>query len=100
MTASDETMRVGGVYALENVLNNSEVYNQAAFDTLCEFVRHNSRTERTNNEDGPPATDIQVALTVIGRRRGGPGLASGDQVRRACDEIGRGRPDLGGAHIP
>jgi uncharacterized protein YjbI with pentapeptide repeats len=102
LTAPHETMRVGGVYALENVLNHSDIYNQAAFDTLCEFVRHNSRTERTNNGDGPLATDIQEALKVIGRRRRGPDLVSAHtaEVRKTCSEIGIGRPDLGGAHIP
>lgn len=73
--------RLGGIYALEYVMNNSEQYQQPVLEGLSEFVR-----ERTKNVTGddPPATDIQAALTVIGRRK----------------VIGTGRPDLSGAHIP
>ena len=47
---------------------------------LCAFVRDGTRTETGNS---PPTTEIQAALTVIGRRG-----------------IGQGFPDLSHAHIP
>jgi hypothetical protein len=73
-------LRLGGIYALEDVMNGSKEYRQAVLEALCAFIR-----EGTKSHDGkaPPATDIQAALTVIGRR--GPGS---------------GKVDLRFAHIP
>jgi hypothetical protein len=80
--ASDKlAMRLGGIYALEGVMNTSEQYHQPVLETLSAFVREGTRTEMG---DGRPATDIQAALTVIGRRKA----------------IGIGDPDLANAHIP
>jgi uncharacterized protein YjbI with pentapeptide repeats len=58
-------IRLGGIYALEGVMNGSEQYHQPVLEALSAFVRDGTRTETGN---GPPATDIQAALTVIGRR--------------------------------
>jgi Pentapeptide repeats (8 copies) len=74
-------VRLGGIYALEGVMNTSEQYHQPVLEALSAFVRDDTKTEAG---DGPPATDIQAALTVIGRRAA----------------IGTGVPDLTGAHIP
>lgn len=74
-------VRLGGIYALEGVMNTSEEYHKPVLEALSAFVRDGTRTE---TGDGPPATDIQAALTVIGRRAA----------------IGTGTPDLAGAHIP
>ena len=74
-------MRLGGIYALEGVMATSEQYHQPVLEALSAFVRDNTRNEKG---DGPPATDIQAALTVIGRR----------------GAIGTGVPDLTFAHIP
>jgi uncharacterized protein YjbI with pentapeptide repeats len=74
-------VRLGGIYALEGVMNNSEQYHQPVLEALSEFVRDGTRTEKSN---GPPATDVQAALTVIGRRKA----------------IGTGTPDLAHANIP
>jgi hypothetical protein len=73
--------RLGGIYALEGVLNTSEQYHQPVLEALSAFVRDGTRNM---TDDGPPATDIQAALTVIRRRKA----------------IGPGSPDLGHAHIP
>jgi hypothetical protein len=72
-------VRLGGIYALEGVMNNSDQYHQPVLEALCAFVREDTRTVK----DEPPATDIQAALTVIGRR-----------------SAGAGRVDLADAHIP
>jgi hypothetical protein len=76
-------VRLGGIYALEGVMNNSEQYRWPILEALSAFVRDGTRTA---TGDGPPATDIQAALTVIGRKRAETGYG--------------GAPDLDHAHIP
>jgi hypothetical protein len=68
-------VRLGGIYALEGVMNTSEQYHQPVLEALSAFVRDSTQAA---TGDGPPATDIQAALTVIGRRKA----------------IGNGDPDL------
>ena len=64
----DMMQRLGGIYALEGVMNTSEQYHQPVLEALCAFVREGTKTE---TGEGPPADDIQAALTVIGRRKSG-----------------------------
>ena len=66
-------MRLGGIYALEGVMNDktSPQYHQPVLEALCAFVREKT-IEKTASKD-KPATDVQAALTVIGRRVKGPG---------------------------
>jgi uncharacterized protein YjbI with pentapeptide repeats len=67
---SDRLMiRLGGIYALEGAMNGSEPYHQAVLEALCAFVREGSKT---GSSDGPPATDIYVALGAILRRQSDP----------------------------
>jgi uncharacterized protein YjbI with pentapeptide repeats len=71
--ASDKiAMRLGGIYALEGVMNTSEQYHGSALEGLCAFVRENT-IGKTASKD-KPATDVQVALTVIGKRVEGSGV--------------------------
>jgi len=63
-------MRLGGIYALEGVMNSSDEYRLPVLEALCAFARDGTR-EQTG--EGPPAADIQAALTVIGRRKAGHG---------------------------
>jgi hypothetical protein len=58
-------VRLGGIYALGGVMNTSEQYYHPVLEALCTFVRDSTKAE---TGDGPPATDVQAALTVIGRR--------------------------------
>jgi hypothetical protein len=74
-------VQLGGIYALEGVMKTSEQYHQPVLEALCAFVRDRTKTD---TGDGPPVTEIQAALTVIGRRK----------------VIGREGPDLSNAHIP
>lgn len=73
-TGHDKLMvRLGGIYALEGVMNDpGGQYHQPVLEALCAYAG-----------DGPPATDIQSVLTVIGRRA-----------------VGKGVIELTGAHIP
>jgi uncharacterized protein YjbI with pentapeptide repeats len=73
-------LRVGGIYALEGVMNGSAQYSGPVLEALCAYVRDGTKT--LGGED-PPATDIQAALTVIARR---------DPTVRSID--------LRSAHIP
>jgi uncharacterized protein YjbI with pentapeptide repeats len=74
-------VRLGGVYALEGVMNTSEQYHQPVLEALSAFVRDSTRN---TTGAGPPETDIQAALIVVGRRK----------------PIGTGIPNLAYAHIP
>jgi len=60
--------RLGGIYALEGVMNNSEDYHQPVLEAVSAFVRVETKTE---TGEGPPPDDIQAALTVITRRKSG-----------------------------
>jgi hypothetical protein len=46
-------------------MNTSEQYHKPVLEALCAFVRDGTNTVK---DEGPPVTDIQAALTVIGRR--------------------------------
>jgi hypothetical protein len=46
-------------------MKTSERYHRSVLEAVSAFVR--DRTKNDNN-GGPPATDVQAALTVIGRR--------------------------------
>src|ERR1700730_2149526 len=69
--ASDKTARrLGGIYALEGVMNTSErpeQYRGPVLEMLCAFVREYTIGKTVSEK---PAIDIQAALTVIGRRKG------------------------------
>jgi uncharacterized protein YjbI with pentapeptide repeats len=73
-------MRLGGIYALEAVMNDktSPQYHQPVLEALCAFVREKTK-EKTALER--PATDVQAALTVIGRRTEGAGSVDLSSVK-------------------
>jgi hypothetical protein len=70
--------RLGGIYALEGVMNTSEQYHRLVLEALCAFVRDRTHaadtlpkvTKKTPSAapEQQPAADVQAALTVIGRR--------------------------------
>jgi uncharacterized protein YjbI with pentapeptide repeats len=59
-------IQLGGIYALEGVMNTSDQYRQPILEALCAFVR--DRTAAPMKDYERPATQVQAALTVIGRR--------------------------------
>jgi uncharacterized protein YjbI with pentapeptide repeats len=79
---SEARLRLGGIYALEGVMNTSEQYHQPVLEALCAFVRDETYT-KADDDNAAPVTEIQAALTVIGRRK-----------------AGAGEVNLTGAHIP
>lgn len=71
--ASDKlTERLGGIYALEHLMIESERDHETVIEVLAAFIRENSPAEAAspNYIAVPPRlrTDIQAALTVLGRR--------------------------------
>jgi uncharacterized protein YjbI with pentapeptide repeats len=78
-------VQLGGIYALEGVMNTAEQYYQPVLEALSAFVRDGTRTAKGN---GPPATEIQAVLTVIARRSAGTEASAGHRL-----------VDLTGAHI-
>ncbi len=95
----DERMeiRLGGIYALERLARDSEADHWAVMETLSAFIRENARWE---GDDLPmdeefekkikPRTDIQAALTVIGRR---------PEERRKYEEEREYKLDLSGTDL-
>jgi uncharacterized protein YjbI with pentapeptide repeats len=70
LTSDKIAMRLGGIYALEGVMNTSErpeQYRGPIVEMLCAFVREYTIGKTVYEK---PAIDIQAALTVIGRRKG------------------------------
>lgn len=77
--------RLGGIYALEGVMNASDEYSRPVLEALSAFIRDNTKILQG---DDPPTSDIQAALTVIGRRKqpatGGPDLANARIQKQTC----------------
>jgi hypothetical protein len=73
-------VRLGGIYALEGVMNTSEQYHQPVLEALCAFVRDGTKGD---TDQRPP--DIQAALTVIRRRAAGAGVVdlTGSHISKA-----------------
>ena len=91
---SNSVKRLGGLYALEYVMNDVAndhsgnvvsahpgPYHQPILEALCAYLRDGTQSDTSGR---PPATDIQAALTVIARRH----AEAGDVI------------DLQGVHIP
>lgn len=64
------TVRIGGIYALEQVVEEGPDNQQTILDVLASFVREKTgkRTGGLIRATGPLAADVQAALSVLGRR--------------------------------
>ncbi|MFC6080961.1 pentapeptide repeat-containing protein [Sphaerisporangium aureirubrum] len=60
-------IRLGGIYALERLAQDSPRDHQTIYDVLAAFTREHDPKPKATMPD-TPTTDIQAALTVIGRR--------------------------------
>ena len=94
LAGKETTMRLGGLYALEGVMNTSSEYHQSVLEVLCAFVREGTIGMIVNET---PATDIQAALTVIGRRKEGAGRV--DLSRAMVPRANLSRANLSGADL-
>jgi hypothetical protein len=63
-------VRLGGLYALERLAEDSPRDHQTVYDVLTTFVREHDPELSVKVDDLPdsPASDVQAALTIIGRR--------------------------------
>jgi uncharacterized protein YjbI with pentapeptide repeats len=61
-------VRLGGIYALERVAQDSERDHWTVMEVLTSFVQENSPANPEQKDYAPISKDIQAALTVIGRR--------------------------------
>ncbi|MDQ1652420.1 MAG: hypothetical protein QOI35_1620 [Cryptosporangiaceae bacterium] len=67
--ASDKLAeRIGGVYALEHVLRESTVDHETVVEVLAAFVRERAPAGSPTADPPSLASDVQAALTVLGRR--------------------------------
>lgn len=63
-------VRLGGIYALRRIAEDSPRDRATIVDVLCAFVRDNvqaTTNDRPELMEAPPRSDVQAALTVIGR---------------------------------
>ncbi|MEV4243160.1 pentapeptide repeat-containing protein [Streptosporangium canum] len=63
-------VRLGGMYALERLAQDSPRDHQTVYDVLAAFVREHDPKSSVKDRALPadPTTDVQAALTLIGRR--------------------------------
>jgi uncharacterized protein YjbI with pentapeptide repeats len=78
-------IRLGGIYALEQIARDSELDRDQAtiVEVLSAFVRNHSERGRPL----PPQVDVQAALTVLGRLPERPGVNRGDFAGAWLHEI-------------
>jgi uncharacterized protein YjbI with pentapeptide repeats len=89
LAGKEMAMRLGGIYALEGVMNTSEQYREPVWEALCAYVRDSTK----GNGGDETATDVQAALTVIGRRK----LGGADYLNLRSSRIPKA--DLRGAYL-
>jgi hypothetical protein len=61
-------IRLGGIYALEQIARDSEKDHWPIMEVLTAYIRENAQRKEKTNLVAPLATDIQAILTVIRRR--------------------------------
>jgi hypothetical protein len=61
-------LRLGGIYALERIANDSERDHWPIMEVLSTYVRENAAWNRENPPSEEPAADIQAILAVLRRR--------------------------------
>jgi uncharacterized protein YjbI with pentapeptide repeats len=92
LAGSDMVMRLGGIYALEAVMNTSDRYRRPVLEALSAFVRVSTVGKLV---DKKPASDVQAALVVIGRRAI-PSQGPGEVILDGSNLVGA---DLVGADL-
>jgi hypothetical protein len=83
--AKERDVRVGGVYALKRIMEDSPRDHGAVVDVLTAFIREHARGAEAavpGQRKSRPGADVQAALTVVGHRPHRP-WAESDRVRLA-----------------
>lgn len=78
LTVPNIEVRIGGLYALERIAQDSMLHEGGrehlpVMEIICSYIRENAPAQNLEPAKPPfsrkkPRTDIQVALTIIGRR--------------------------------
>ncbi|MEL6774552.1 MAG: pentapeptide repeat-containing protein, partial [Pseudomonadota bacterium] len=113
-TVPNLEVRLGAIYALERIAEDSERDHIPIMETLCAYIRENAvarvddkATAQAQEKDAeapevfyPPRADIQTALTVLGRRSE-PRLAyeKGKEYRLDLRNTALPRADLTNARL-
>jgi hypothetical protein len=61
-------VRLGGIYALQRIMQDSPRDQPTVVAVLCAFVRDHANALVIHSGPTPPPTDIQAAVTVVGTR--------------------------------
>ena len=89
-------IRLGGIYSLEGIANESEEYYWPIMEILTAYVRKNSPVELAESQDNI-SLDIQAILTVIGRRKNS--LNHGESIPLNLQDTWLQKGDIHGAHL-
>jgi pentapeptide repeat protein len=96
--------QLGGVYALERIMRNSEEDHTMVVDVIAAFVRKHAPMSSPDDEAEPqptedseiePPVQVQVAMTVLGRRP----LGRGEPFKTGLGRIDLRGANLGGAYL-
>jgi uncharacterized protein YjbI with pentapeptide repeats len=61
-------VRIGGIYAMEQIARDSRRYHPAVIEVLVTFTREHSHDQNNMASERAVRPDVQAAVTVIGRR--------------------------------
>ncbi len=61
-------VRLGALYALERIAQDSIRDHVEIMEILCSYIRHNSSLRNRRGIRKEPREDIQAAITIVGRR--------------------------------
>ncbi len=93
-------VRLGALYALERIAQDSIRDHMQIIEMLCAYVRHNSPLKNTTDESKPLREDIQAALSIIGRRETWPNGKRRIKNEKAQDKyLDLSNCDLHGANL-
>jgi hypothetical protein len=98
--ATKMDVRLGGIYALERLAQDSPRDHQTVYDVLAAFVREHDPKPSVKDKDlAAMSTDVQAALTVIGRRDATRDKRAPDLHRIRIPYADLSGADLSGANL-
>ncbi|MGW4548805.1 pentapeptide repeat-containing protein [Streptomyces violaceorubidus] len=65
--SQSDTGKLGGIYALERIMHDSEKDHAMVVEFLCAFIREQAHKDKAQSS-ARPQEPVQAALTVLGRR--------------------------------
>jgi hypothetical protein len=89
-------VRLGAIYALEQLAADSPRQHAPAMEVLCAFLRERAAWDEDRPQTPRLPTDVQAVLTVIGRRAVTP---AGGELRLDLRRTDLRGADLNGVHL-